>query len=190
MEKKTFLICILVFASSISFAQTKKINDPTLAIYKLISNDRINIKDSLVIFALNFELDILKKDGRTIITNMVANDSLAFTLFPSHKKFFTIDFTPLMGKKNKIKLLIPILIYGSSAEKVEYKDKDGNPLISLNAAVNAAYSLHSPVKYNNQEDANTYPGFFLKDSKHSKVKTSYREVIMMNTITYEIHNIR
>lgn len=191
MKKKVFLTYILIFISLLGFAQTNKVDHPTLAIYKLLLDDSINIKDSLIIYALNFELSISRKQKGTIVTNIAANDNLAFKLFPSHKKFSSIDFSSLMGTKNKIKLVIPILIHGSSPEKMLYKDKEGRPLISLNAAVNAAYALYSPMKYDNQKDAEVSLSHRLyKDSQSKKPKSDFREVIVMDPITYEIQNIR
>lgn len=83
--------------SIIAFGQKpKKVADPILSIYKILSNESINIKDSLAIYALNFEINISKKEKTTIVTHITANDSLAFKLFPSYKAFYAIDFSPLM----------------------------------------------------------------------------------------------
>ncbi len=191
MKKKAFLIATLILFGSILRAQNKKIDDPTLAVYKLLTEQNIEIKDSLIIYSLNFELTISKVENRTIVTNISANDSLAFQLFPSYKRFSAINFTTLMGSKNKIKLLIPILIYGSSPEKMTHKDEEGNPLISLNAAVNAAYALYSPLKYDNERDAGVSLNHLLfKSSQDKKRDMQVREVMIMEPITIRIYTIR
>lgn len=191
MNKKITLICILILSSVTTFGQKTSQVHPTLAIYKLLSNDHIHLKDSLIIYALNFELNIAKRDKGTIVTSISANDSLAFVLFPSHKKFSSIDFTSLMGAKNKIRLIIPILIHGSSPEKMIYKDKAGNPLISLSAAVNAAYSLYNPIKYNNNRDAEVSLGHrMFKEAKKGRKNGELWEAIFMEPIVIEIANIK
>ena len=188
---KIFLTYILILINAIAFAQNKKIEDPTVAVYKLLSDESIHIKDSLVIYALNFELDISKKNGKVVVTHIAANDSLAFTLFPSYKKLSNIDFTLYIGAKNNIKLIIPILIYGSSPEKMIYKDKAGNPLISFNAAVNAAYALYSPFKYNNNKDSEVELGHRLfKETLLKKQKVNPWDIVFMSPITLRIMNIR
>ena len=177
--------------SVFALAQKPIVEHPTLAIYKLLSNESINLKDSLVMYALNFELSISKNNKGTKITNIAANDSLAFNLFPSYKKFSAIDFSSLMGKKNKIRLIVPILIYGSSLEKIMYKDKDGNPLISLNSAVNAAYALYNPSKYNNTKDSGLLLGHLLfRKIKDKKPETKLWEAITMEPIIILITNIK
>lgn len=191
MRKKIIIACALVLTSVYALAQKRILEDPTLAIYKLLSNESINLKDSLAIYALNFELSISKDSKGTKITNIAANDSLAFNLFPSHKKFSNIDFSLLMGKKSKIRLIVPILIYGSSPEKISYKDKDGNPLISLNAAVNAAYYLYNPIKYNNKEDSKVLLGHLLvKKLKNKKQEPKFWDTVTMEPIIIIIHNIK
>ena len=72
-----------------------------------------------------------------------------------------------------------------------YKDKEGNPLISLNAAVNVAYSLYNPVKYNNNRDAEVPLGHRLfKESKMGRNKNRLWEAIIMEPIIIKIENIK
>ncbi|MCY1520440.1 hypothetical protein D9M68_552170 [compost metagenome] len=171
MKNKLILTYVLGFISLFTYAQKSDIGDPVLKIYKLLSNENIKLKDSLAIYALNFELSISKKNKQAIVTDVVANDSLAFNLFPCYKKFSGIDFSPLMGERNKARLIIPILIYGSSPEKMYYKDKAGNPLVSLTAAVNAASVLYRP-------------------SRDKRSKDSFWEVIIIDPFIIEINNIK
>lgn len=191
MKRKIFLAYILILASLTAFAQKKKSNDPILELYKLLSSESVYVKDSLAIYALNFELVITKKNGKTVVANISANDSLAFSLFPSYKKISAIDFSQLMGVRKKNKLIIPILIYGSSPEKMIYKDKYGNPLISLNAAVNAAHALYNPFKYNNIKDSGVLLGHLqFKASRGGKLKVTSWEAITLEPINIVISNIK
>lgn len=172
MKKKIVLTCMITFIGLFTYAQNRSADYPTLAVYKLLSNERINLKDSVAIYALNFELSIAKKNKRTIVTDILVNDSLAFALFPSYKKLLDINYSPLMGIKDSIKLIIPILIYVSSPDKIYYKDKYDNPLISLNAAVKAASALYRPS-----------PSYKIS-------KTSFWEAITMEPLIIEITNIK
>jgi hypothetical protein len=191
MKKKIIFTYLIVFAALFTFAQKQATEHPALTIYKLLSNESINLKDSLAIYALNFELRIVKKKEGTQVVSIAANDSLAFSLFPSYKKFYDIDFSSLMGEKNKFRLIIPILIYGSSPEKMIYKDKNGNPLISLNAAINAAYALYRPAPYNNVKDSGMLPGHLrFKDAKNNRLNPSFWEAITMEPFSIVINNIQ
>ena len=110
----SILLCTILAKAQ---AQEKKIDEPGIAIFKLFADADIKLKDSVAIYTLNFELHIKKLNGKTIVTNITANDSLAFTIFPMYNKLKTINFTRLMGAKNNIRLVIPILIYGNSYDK-------------------------------------------------------------------------
>lgn len=191
MIKKLIFTFLLSAVCLLTFAQKKIVEHPVLAVYRLFSDASINIKDSLVIYALNFELNIVKKQNKTIVTSISANDSLAYTLFPFYKKLSAIDFSLIMGEKKKIRLIIPILIYGSSPEKMINKDKNNNPLISFNAAVNAAYALYNPFKYNNNKDAEVPIGHLrFKATKERKPQREFWEAITMEPLLIQIHNIK
>ena len=145
----------------------------------------------MAIYALNFELSISKSNKGTIVTKIAANDSLAFSIFPSYKKLSSIDFSSLMGTRSKVRVVVPILIYGSSPEKMLHQDKHGNPLIDLNAAVNAAYALYRPYKYNNLKDAKELLGHIMwRDSGNEESKSSYWDVITLNPLIRVIYNIK
>ena len=135
---------------------------------------------------------ITKKNGKALVTTIEANDSLAFTILPSYKKLFDIDFNQLIGNRTNMRLIIPILMYGSSPEKMFYKDKDSNPLISLNAAVNAAYALYNPSKYNNNRDAKvSLEHRVFKDAKKERrLKGGVWEAMIMEPIIFKIENMK
>lgn len=189
MKTKIILTATLIFMSLLVQGQKLNVNDPVLAIYKLLSNESVTVKDSLAIYALNFQLSISKNKKGAILTNISANDSLAFSLFPSYKKLSAIDFSSLLVSKNKIDLIIPILIHGSSPEKKIYQDQEGNPLISLNAAVNAAFALYRPFKYNNMKESGLSLGHIQYKNSKSRSKSSW-EAITLEPIVIEIYNMK
>jgi len=111
-------------------------------------------KDSLLIYAFNFELSVAKMDGRNKVSKIKANDSLAYTLFPLYEKLKTVDYSVLMKNKTSARIVIPILMYGSSEAQKKYKDENGNVLINFKAALNAMVSLYDVgARYNNENDA-------------------------------------
>ena len=119
-----------------------------------ILSDSKSPKDSLLIYALNFELSVSKKNGKALAFDIVANDSLAYQMFPRYKKLKLIDFYTLMRGRDKIKVILPIIVFGSSDKQKKYKDKDGRVLINFNAAVNAAMATnYTGIRYSNENDA-------------------------------------
>ncbi|WP_199118585.1 hypothetical protein [Pedobacter sp. ASV28] len=189
--KTVTLFSLFLLGCLFSFGQSKKVEPPTLAVYRLFADAKPMLKDSLAIYAFNFELNISKKNGNTKVTRITANDTLAFILFPEYNKLFSIDYSSLMNSKSNIRLIIPVLIYGSSPEKKIYKDGEGNPLISFNAAVNAAYSLYNPSKYSNIAESQVDLGNLIyRKAKKRKVADDFWEAVIMNPILIEIHNIK
>jgi len=89
-------------------------------------------------------------------------------------------------------LIIPILIYGSSEEKMIHKDNSNNPLISLNAAVNAAYALYNTSKYNNNRDANINLNnrLTIEAKQGRKPKRELWEAITIDPIVVTLYNIK
>lgn len=189
---KTAILFSLFLLGSLSlFGQNNKIEPPILAVYRLFAEANPKLKDSLAIYAFNFELKISKRNGNTKVTCINANDTLAFILFPEYNKLSSIDYSSLMNSRSNIRLIIPVLIYGSSPEKKFYKDREGNPLISFNAAVNAAYSLYNPSKYNNITEGQVDLGNLIyRKAKKRKVADDFWEAVMMNPVLIEIHNIK
>ena len=192
MRKIIILTCVICFICCPLHAQKVKTNDPIKSIHKLFEETLFPSKDSLIIYAVNFEVSITKKNGKALVTTIEANDSLAFTILPSYKKLFDIDFNQLIGNRTNMRLIIPILMYGSSPEKMFYKDKDSNPLISLNAAVNAAYALYNPSKYNNNRDAKvSLEHRVFKDAKKERrLKGGFWEAMIMEPIIFKIENMK
>ncbi|WP_316785719.1 hypothetical protein [Pedobacter frigiditerrae] len=190
MKKFPFLIGFLSFMSTLTFCQKTKQVDLSTSIYNVLFESNIKIKDSLIIYALNFQLEIIKNGEKTLVNQITANDSLAFTLFPSYKKLKSINFTSLMNGRKKIRLIIPILIYGSSSGEKKHLDSEGRPLINLESAANAAYSLYSPSKFNNLHNANLNLLHRLYQQNKVFKEEAFWEATTMNPIVYEIGNIK
>lgn len=147
-------------------------------------------KDSLLIYALNFELTVAKVNGKAFASKIVANDSLAYKIFPSYSKLKKIDFAGILSGKTTAKIVIPVIMFGSSPEQKKYKDDEGRPLITFNSAVNAAMALNDPIiKYSNERDAETS----LSERLHKQQKNVTRlfsDAIFMRPYIIEIFNIR
>ena len=61
MKNKIILTYMLFFIGVIAYGQNPVVNDPILSVYKILSSESVTVKDSLAIYALNFELSIAKK---------------------------------------------------------------------------------------------------------------------------------
>jgi|GEM_PF-6740906 len=152
--KKMSLISILACLVSLqAFGQSKKINsqkvfEKEIADCLYLKSDLI--KDSVLIYVFNFKLDIIRNiNGKTKVKHITVNDSLAYKLFPTYKKLYDIDYRHLGQKRQQFSVVVPVLIF--------YKNHNDNAMISMNAAVNAVYSLHSPIVYDNEKEKDQTP---------------------------------
>lgn len=127
-----------------------------------------------------------QKGNEILPTAITANDSLAYKLFPSYKKLAFINFSPILGTNAELEVVIPILVYGSSPQRVLYKDENGQPFINFNSAINSALALNSDKRYDNLTGANEMSGFF-KVSKRSRI---FRNIIFMETYIVHIVNVK
>lgn len=93
-----------------------------------------------------------------------------------------------MKGRVKIKLIIPIIIFGSSEKQKKYKDDKNRPLIDFNAAVNAAIALNDPNNYSNENDAEKSPSTRLHKQKN-RIKVYFIDAIFMKPYIFEIFNI-
>lgn len=155
--------------------------------------DQHILKDSVAIYAINFRLKIARnKKGSAMVTEINANDSLGYRLFPSYKKLYSINYNALLGSKEKIILLIPVLISNTSSEKRIYKKPDGSPLIDLGAALNAAYGLSSDMPYSNEQEAGVALNhrIFKYYNRTPKAADRLRDVVLLNPYVWEIVNTR
>lgn len=147
----TLSICTVLFitASDPTFSQTKKNGSKEDAFYKQVKNSLkldYNFKDSVLVYAFNFKLEVVGNDkGKSKIINIIANDSLAYKMFPNYKGLYNADCTFINSRMGKFSIVIPILVF--------YKNHLDDPKIDMNAALNAAQSLYSTKQYNNERDS-------------------------------------
>jgi len=188
MKKLILIITAIVFISFKSVNGQKNPNAQERVLKQIhnVLSDFKYPKDSLLIYALNFTVKIEKRGNKLLASKIIANDSLAYQLFPNYKKLANIDFSSVLGTYTNSDVIIPILIYGSSPEKVKYKDENGQALINFNAAVNSALALVSDKKYDNTRSSYESPGFH-KTAKHSKL---FRNILVMEPYIVYIANIK
>ncbi|WAC41209.1 hypothetical protein [Pedobacter sp. SL55] len=187
MRKLFTILVILTFhVSNVSAQQNTSAENKIWKQVHNVLSDFNYPKDSLLIYSLNFTLKIEKTANKLLPSRVVANDSLAYRLFPNYKKLADIDFSPILGTNTKLDVMIPVLIYGGSPEKMKHKDENGQPLINFNASVNAALALISNKKYDNSRSSYESPEF-QKASKQSKI---FRSAIIMEPYIVYIANIK
>ncbi len=182
----TILVVLILYITSANAQQNLSDEDKIWKQIHHLLSDFKRPKDSLIIYSLNFTLKIEKRGNKLVASKVIANDSLAYELFPNYKKLSDIDFSSVLGTHTKSDVMIPILIYGSSPEKVKYKDEHGQPLINFNAAVNSTLALVSDKKYDNSSSSYESPGFH-KTNKRSKL---FRNVVIMEPYVIYIANIK
>lgn len=191
MKKTTILSIIVCLIWNVSAAQNRFAAEEKIgkAIDEILLEWK-RPKDSLLIYALNFELTVAKVNGKAFASKITANDSLAFRIFPTYSKLKKIDFAGILNGKTRAKIVIPIIMFGSSPEQKKYKDDNGRPLISFNAAVNAAMALNDPIiKFSNERDAETS----LSERLHKQEKNIthlFSDAIFMRPYIIEIFNIK
>jgi hypothetical protein len=188
MIKKAIFSLFLVLVFDMSFAQRNKSMDPIKFLREVLEYVKFPEKDSVFIYAFNFQLTIEKKNHKASVTHIGVNDSLAFTLFPSYKKLHDINFREFLGSKRRICLVIPILMYGSFQKQGAQYDKKQNPLIDLNAALNSNIALYNLDEYSNEKEAKID---FLNRTYHQPQKKAKSwDVKDMIYLSPSIYNMR
>ncbi|MEN0095924.1 MAG: hypothetical protein AAGB30_11115 [Pedobacter sp.] len=150
--KTLISLCVAVLITSTLKSQTPIDSNVMVSVFKNLSTGNIAPRDSVALYSLNLQLEVVRGKSGTIVKNISANDKLAFSIFPNYEKLKNLNYSLYMGGKNEIILVIPVLLISSSPEHTRYKDKDGNALINFNAAANAAFSLYNPSTYDNIGD--------------------------------------
>jgi len=110
------------------------------------------LKDSVAVYAINFKLEIIKNNkGKGVLNKIIATDSLGFKLFPAYKKLYSLNYSNWLNGKQKIYVIIPVLIYNISAKATsKYTRQDGKPLIDIETVSNAySNSISSMIPNNN-----------------------------------------
>lgn len=201
MNKNIKLLIVIFFLTIpiLSFSQvstnTNKQKDRVLKTIDSIVIRSFNqnlLKDSIALYAINFTVKVTRdKKGSARVLEVKANDSLAYELFPAYKKLYSINYNSLLGARQKITLLIPILISNTSSEKKVYKKTDGSLLIDLAAALNVAYALTSDVPYNNKMDAEVALNqrIFKHYKTNPRSEDRLNDVILLNPYVWEIVNV-
>lgn len=189
---KKLLLTLIITSLYINGIKAQKKLSSEEKIWKQIHSilsDSKSPKDSLLIYALNFELSVSKKNGKALAFDIVANDSLAYKMFPRYKKLKLIDFYTLMRGRDKIKVILPIIVFGSSDKQKKYKDKDGRVLINFNAAVNAAMAInYTGIRYSNENDAEK-PFSQVLNKPFKSSEALFIDAVFMRPYMIEIFNI-
>lgn len=129
------------------------------------------LKDSISMYAINFTIDVtIDKNNKTAVTRIIANDSLGYVLFPKYLDLKKLNYTEIfLAGEKKISIIMPILIFGYTENKIKYRDEDGNPLISLKSATNTAFHLYTDFPYDNLKEGKAgYPSYLNKYQKNDK----------------------
>lgn len=191
MKKSTILSIIVCLIWNVSVAQDRSVAEEKIgkAIDEILLEWK-RPKDSLLIYALNFELTVTKVNGKAFASKIVANDSLAYKIFPAYSKLRKINFAGILNGKTTAKIVIPVIMFGSSPEQKKYKDDEGRPLISFNSAVNAAMALNDPIiKYSNERDAEIALSERLY-KQQKNITRLFSDAIFMRPYIIEIFNIK
>lgn len=156
--------------------------------YKIFLQNNLNsiLKDSTSIYVLNFKIDIVmrNKDNAKAVS-VVANDSLAYKIYPNYKALFTLNYRSICHGEKYVTMILPILIYRTNSKKVKYSDADGNALINLQAAVNASYFLYSNDKFSNLNDATENLPYLANRSINGK-DGIFRKVVFATPIVCDL----
>ena len=190
--------CFLIAISTVANAQSsrKSTKAPFIKSIDSFVNGGFKsdeLQDSIALYAVNFRVDLIKKnDGKIEIAGVSVNDSLAYKLFPSYKKLYTIDYRSVIGTRKKTSLIIPILISNISATaKKRYVKNDGSDLIDMNAAVNAAFAVYSTIKYDNRKESNISLYERIYRSKNYRAEQDFNpNKVFLSPYFIEIVNIR
>lgn len=154
--KMTIGIGILIILFPIlSFAQ-KVIPAWQKSTYKVFLNNRANfvLKDSTALYVYHIKVEIVRlKDGKAKVARVSSNDSLmVHQIFQSYQDLYSIDYTPLLGKRKKINLVIPILVE-CNKPSFEGKNTSGNetPSVHINDAIK---TFNNSLSFIHQKDKN------------------------------------
>jgi len=141
INKHTFSRVVLLFAllstcfSENSIAQkNQKEASKYNPIYKVLNEFTFKaLNDSIPLYAFNFKINV-KKIGKNQVVNVTASDSLAYSMFPGYKKYYSFDFSPYMNTKQEVSFFIPILVLNKA--RVEVSSDIQLPPIEINNLIN------------------------------------------------------
>ncbi|MGA9637710.1 hypothetical protein [Flavobacterium sp.] len=90
------------------------------------------LNDSIPLYTFYFKINV-KKIGKTQIVKVTANDSLAYSMFTTYKKYNSFDFGPYMSNKKEVNIILPILVLNNDGKDFSAFSKV--PLISVSEVV-------------------------------------------------------
>lgn len=145
-RKMMFVFLTVIMITSVvsrdTFGQTLKPNtafDWQKKVNKIFTKEksRFLFKDSIAIYTYNFKLKIVRsKEDTTKVINILASDTLLYELYPNYKDLYTINYSPLLGTRNEVNLVIPILVYSISPTGAsKYQKQDGESVVSIESAL-------------------------------------------------------
>jgi hypothetical protein len=92
----------------------------THKIIKALNPDGSKLKDSIAFYSWAYELSITKFKDSTIVEYITVNDSIAKVIIKDVSSLKAINFSSLLDKRDKAKLIIPISVimtdYNASKE--------------------------------------------------------------------------
>lgn len=190
--KSSIFTLFIVIQSFNAFSQNVKSDKVYKELNKIMNNVNYPKKDSLLVYALNFQLTIEKKNGKSILTHITANDSLAYSIFPSYKKLANIDFSEYLGAKKSICIVIPILMYGNP-QQPNPSYQNGTPLkISLNAALNTTLALYDLNQYDNIKEAEmdfAYRSYHVGPKPNTKTWDN-KDIIYLGLFMFKMYTVK
>lgn len=158
------------FAQSFEEPQITPLEKAFIQIFSKSEPSKV-LKDSVSIYAINFKIEVIKvSKNKTLVTKITANDSLGYALFPKYLELKKLDYMELFSEsEKKISIIMPILIYGHTENKIKYRDEKGDPLISLKSATNTAFHLYTSYPYSNLKEGEIgFPGYRTKYKQYQK----------------------
>lgn len=148
---------IISESSVAQISHTESTPDWQKEVYKTLRKDKASyvFKDSIAMYTFNFKIEIIKSKGnKTRIGKFIVSDTLLYQLFPSYKELYAIDYSSLLKGRNKINLVVPILVYNvSPTGQNKYQKQDKQYLVNIETAMDIARnSLISLMSKNKFED--------------------------------------
>lgn len=140
------LVSLLGIFPMVSIAQTQQseiVPDWQKKVYKTLMRDKSReiLEDSVALYSFTFKLKIIKsKENKVEVDQLILSDSLMYKLFPNYKGLYNIDYSSLLKTREKLNIIIPILISNTSPSAKRRYETRGEPLMSIESALDIAQS--------------------------------------------------
>ncbi|WP_131537307.1 hypothetical protein [Pedobacter nototheniae] len=138
-----FLLGLFPIISIAQTQQSETIPDWQKKVYKILMRDKSRevLEDSVALYSFTFKLKIIKsKENKIKVDQLIVSDSLMYKLFPSYKDLYSIDYSSLLKTRKKLNIIIPILISNTSPSAKRRYETRGEPLMSIESALDIAQS--------------------------------------------------